>query len=336
MDHVAIDLGGRASQICVRGPEGQVLEERQVATSAVAKYLQGRPKSRVIVETCAEAFKVADAAIAAGHEVRVVPATLVRALGVGARKTKTDSRDAQILSEVSTRIDLLSVHVPSTTARERRARCTARESLVAARTSLINSVRGWARTQGLRIRSGKTETFAGRMRDYPVPAFIEGQLTAIEALNTSLAEADKALAALAKADSDCRRLMTVPGVGPITAVRFSAALDDAKRFESAQKVGAYLGLTPGEDSSSERKRRTSITKAGPVPLRRTLVQAAWCAIRTRPRDPMVRWALQIAARRGKQIAAVALARKMAGILYALMRDGTMYERKQAAQVIPPT
>ena len=83
MDHLAIDLGGRESQICVRSSDGQILEERRCRTAALAAYLSRRPKCRVVVETCSEAFAVADAALRLGHEVRVVPATLVRSLGGG-------------------------------------------------------------------------------------------------------------------------------------------------------------------------------------------------------------------------------------------------------------
>jgi transposase len=98
-------------------------------------------------------------------------------------------------------------------------------------------------------------------------------------------------------------------------------------------VQSYLGLTPGEDSSSQRERRTGITKAGPSALRRALIQGAWTAIRRNPNDPMIAWADQIARRRGKFVAVVALARKLAGILFALWRDGTTYRPSRSAQ--PP-
>src|SRR5947208_5347323 len=112
VEHLAIDLGARESQICVRGSDGEIIEEKRWPTTQLAAYLAQRPTSRVIVETCTEAFAVADAARRIGHQVRVVPATLVGTLGVGARRTKTDQRDARTLSEVSCRIDLPSVHIP--------------------------------------------------------------------------------------------------------------------------------------------------------------------------------------------------------------------------------
>src|SRR5436309_8649632 len=103
MEHVAIDLGGRVSQICVRSEDAAIIQEGRWPTDQLKQYLKRRPKSRVIVETCAEAFAVADTALELGHEVRVVPAALVRALGVGERRTKNDQRDARKLSEVSCR-----------------------------------------------------------------------------------------------------------------------------------------------------------------------------------------------------------------------------------------
>ncbi len=99
MDHIAIDLGSRTSQICVRDAQGQIVEERACTTRHLGTYLRRRERSQVIVETSSEAFGVARMAQAAGHQVAVVPAVLSRALGVGHRGTKTDVRDARALSE---------------------------------------------------------------------------------------------------------------------------------------------------------------------------------------------------------------------------------------------
>lgn len=337
MQHIAIDLGGRESQICVRTLEGKIVHEGKVVTRDLARFLKRQPESRVVVETCAEAFSVADAVLGLGHEVRVVPATLVRSLGVGARGIKTDVRDARILSEVSCRIDLPSVHVPTELARQRRSMCGMREELVASRTALVNCARGWARTRLLRIRPGQPETLPKRVRDaalaHPdgLPEYVERVLVVIESLNEQLAQADKELRQLARRDPLCERLMSVPGVGPVTSLRFVAALDDVSRFPDAHSVEAYLGLTPGENSSSQRQHRTGITKAGPAAVRRTLVQAAWNLRRYRPSDPITQWAAAIEQRRGTHIATVAVARKLAGVLYALWRDGTRYEANHATR-----
>jgi transposase len=336
MDHVAIDLGGRESQICVRSEDGRVLEETRVPTTGIKKYLGTRPTSVVIVETCAEAFRIADEAQELGHHVKVVPASLARSLGVGSRGVKNDVRDARNLSEASCRISVMpSVHIPAASARERKAICGMREGLVKARTQLINTVRGWVRGQGVGVmKKGGAETYPKRVRDHyrsrresSMPDFVERQLKAVEALNESISEADKQVEALAKGDPTCQLLMSMPGVGAVTAVRFASAIDDPHRFQSAHAVASYLGLTPGEDSSSDRKRLTSITKAGASAVRWTLIQAAWVARRCRKNDPMVQWALALELRRGRPIAVVALARKMAGILWAMWKTGRKYDRK---------
>jgi transposase len=338
--HVAIDLGGRESQICIREADGTIVEEKRCPTKKLEKLMTSWEPSRVIVETSAEAFQIADAAKAAGHQVRVVPATLVRTLGVGARGVKTDQRDAQTLSEVSCRIDLPSVHIPSTRSRELKSLCGSREILVESRTKYINNVRGWLRTQLWRVRTGATSSFPDRVRGHAtttqqaLPDHVERQLRVIEVVNLELKAADAQLKQIAVEHPVCQKLMTVPGVGPVTAVRFLAALDEVSRFPNAHTLQSYLGLTPGENSSSERQLRTGITKAGPGPLRRSLVQAAVSAIRTQPDEPMVIWASQIAARRGKFIAVVALARKIAGILFALWRDGTTYRSARSASAEP--
>ncbi len=329
MDHIAIDLGGRESQVCIRKADGSIVREQRVKTKSLPHLLaeQASP-CRVIVETSAEAFAIADAALEAGHQVKVVPATLVTALGVGERRTKTDRRDAQKLSEVSCCIELPSVHIPSKPSRALKSMCAGRDAMIRSRTLLINSVRGFLRTQlrKLEIQKGSPAQFPDRVRDAlpEMPEWVERMVLVIEELNAQLLEADKELAAVAKQDAVCKRLMTVPGVGPITAVLFTAVLDQIDRFPSAHKVQSYLGLTPGEDSSSDRKRRTSITKAGSAAARRVLVQAAWAARRTKSPQPMVAWSLEVEKRRGKNIAVIALARKMAGILFALWRDGTEY------------
>ena len=320
-------MGGRESQICVRSSRGEIVEEKRIRSEDIEGYLSKRPPSRVVVETCAEAFVVADAIKRAGHEVRVVPSVLVPALGVGQRQTKTDRRDAQILSEVSTRIDLPSVHIPSAESRRRRAMCTMRDALVSSRTQLISSIRGWMRTVGLRVRASRSKLVATLRleHDATLPSYVKRQMEVIEELDAQIHKADEELKGVAKADETCRRLMTVPGIGPVTAVQYVATLDTVTRFEGAHRVQSYLGLTPGERSSSDRQQRTGITKAGNPAMRRLLVQAAWAARRSRRAGRLLQWTLEIEKRRGKFVATVALARKLAGIAYAIWRDGSTYK-----------
>lgn len=113
MDHIGIDLGGKDSQVCMRNASGEIVGEWRWTTAKLITFLRGRPRARVIVETCTEAFRVAAFAQSAGHDVRLVATTLVRSLGVGHRGLKNDIRDARVLSEASCRMDLPSVHIPT-------------------------------------------------------------------------------------------------------------------------------------------------------------------------------------------------------------------------------
>jgi transposase len=331
MNHVAVDLGSRKSQYCVRSQDGQVLQEAKVETKALGVLFGQLEKSRVVLESCSEAFKIADLASSAGHEVTVVPATLAPSLGVGQRGVKTDRKDAQNLSMASCRLETLpTVHRPSALARDRRALITHRATLISGRTMFVNSVKGWARAQLLKIPSGPTSSFPKRAREAALaepeglPSYIERTLKMIDELNVQIAEANAELMELAEKDEICSRLMSTPGVGPVTAMSFRAAVDKIERFKSAHALEAYLGLTPGESSSGMKINRLGITHAGPAKVRTALVQAAWSAYRTRPNDPMVQWARKLAEKKPVQVAIVALARKMGGILFALWRDSATY------------
>jgi transposase len=334
MNHLAVDLGSAQSQCVERTPDSSIVRSVRVKSTELKKVFSATAKSRVVLEACSEAFTVADWASAEGHEVCIVPATLAPALGVGARGVKTDKRDAENLSLASCRMAKLpSVHRPSLVAKELRAHLASRALLVATRTMHVNHLRGYLRQQLISMKKGSA-TMARRVREellarpQGIPLHIELVLQMLELVNEKIRLADQELKRLVESDGPCQRLMTVPGVGPVTAAAFRASVDVPSRFPNAHALQSYLGLTPGEASSGERTRRLGISKAGPSMVRWTLIQAAWAAWRYAKGDPMVKWANQLAERRPKQVAVTALARKMAGILFALWRDETTYAPQQ--------
>jgi transposase len=183
------------------------------------------------------------------------------------------------------------------------------------------------------------ESFAARVREAllaraeGIPGYVERQLVVIETLSEQIGAANEEITQQASQDEVCERLISVPGVGAVTALRFVATVDMVERFADAHRVGSCLGLVPSERSSSDRQRRGAITKAGQGEMRWLLVQAAWSLWRTRPGEPIVQWAKRVAERRGRPVAIVALARKLGGILFALWRDGTRYDPQRAAHRI---
>ena len=211
-----------------------------------------------------------------------------------------------------------------------------RDALVRTRTGYISVIRALLRQHGWRVPTGSAEGFIRRVLTLSLPGRLLSELAPLLAVmrqvNQQLAYSDERIAAVARADERVQRLQTVPSVGPVTAAAFVATLDDAGRFARAHQVEAYLGLVPREWSSGEGQRRGRITKAGPRRMRSLLVQAAVSIRRVRhPTTTALReWAERLAARRGRFIAVVALARRLAGILYALLRDGTRYEPTRLA------
>ena len=220
-----------------------------------------------------------------------------------------------------------------------KAICVSREALVRMRTLLVNRVRIYLRSRvGPRVRA-TPDTLPAKVRrallDDPegLPAHLERMLVVFETLREQIAQADTELKALARADLRMRRLMTVPGVGPVTAARFVAALDNVDQFANAASVASYRGLIPGANTTGFRAKRTRLTRAGAPQVRWALGQAAWSIYIHRPHDPMVQWAKQVAARRGAPVAIMALARKLAHVLYAMWKHATTCDPARGARAI---
>ena len=179
--------------------------------------------------------------------------------------------------------------------------------------------------------TGTAEGFSRRVLALPLPGRMRSEVAPLLAVMRQVTQqvgySDERITALTVTDGRVRRLQSVPSIGPVTAAAFVAALDDGHRFGRAHEVEAYVGLVPREWSSGETLRRGRITKAGSGRVRWLLIKAAVSMLRLHdPRTAALRdWAGCIAARRGKKIAVVALARRLAGILFALLRDATVYE-----------
>ena len=155
-------------------------------------------------------------------------------------------------------------------------------------------------------------------------------------LNAQIAVADARISACAKDDPIATRLRSAPGVGPVTASAFVATIDAITRFRTAHELEAYLGVIPSERSSGEKRQLGHITKAGNGRMRWLLVEAAWQILRSKSAETAAlrAWTRQIAQRRGKRIAVVALARRLAGILYARWRDEVAYDAHRI-RPLPP-
>lgn len=331
MDSIGIDVHKNNSQVCILTEEGELIERRiRTTRGRLAAVLGGRERARILIEASTESEWVARCLEEAGHEVVVADPNFAAMYATRSRRVKTDRRDARTLAEACRLGAYRPAHRCSDEQRHVRAQLAVREALVRSRTRLISLVRSQLRRQGYRVGSGTAKKFVDRLEELELPEDLRSEIAPLLAvmgpLNEQIEHCDARIASLSESDEVVARLQTVPGVGPVTAATFRATVDDVDRFESAHQLEAYLGLVPREFSSAERQRKGPITKAGNGRLRWLLVEAAWTIQRsTRPETAALRtWALQIRDRRGKRVAAVALARRLAGILYAMWRDGTDY------------
>jgi transposase len=338
-----MDLGKRESQIAILTEDGELIDRRiRTERGRLIEIFGGRPKAKILMEASTESEWVARCLEALGHEVIVADPNYAPMYAHRTRRVKTDLRDARALAHAGKLGAYRQAHRTSDGRRELRTVLAMREALVRTRTAWISRIQPVLRREGYRIRSGNAETFGTRVEELAVPGALKAAITPLlqllHPLNEQIALLDERLAAIVAADDLTARLITVPGVGPVTAVAFVVTVDDVSRFSDAHQVESYVGLVPREWSSSETQRRGQITKAGNSRMRWLLVQAAWCILRRRRKPetaPLRDWADRIASRRGRRVAAVALARRLAGILYALWRDETDYSAAKLRRTVAP-
>jgi transposase len=331
VEFIGIDVHKRESQVCILAAEGDVVEKRiRTERGRFSELLGGRPRARILIEASTESEWVARCLEGLGHEVVVADPNFAPMYATRSRRVKTDKRDARTLAEACKLGAYKPAHRTSDSRRHLRARLAVREALVRTRTRYISLMRALVRREGFHVGSGSAEAFPSRLEAMELPehlkAEVEPLLSLMEPLNEQIAALNEALEQVARQDAVVANLCTTPQVGPVTASAFAAAVDNPERFDNAHQVESYFGLVPSEMSSGERQRKGRITKAGNARVRWLLVQVAVSMMRLRTADTahLRAWAERIAARRGKKTAVVALARKLAGILFAMMRDKTAF------------
>lgn len=331
MMYGAIDLHARYSQIRIIDDEGRVVREQRVLTSAerLVSVFDGHGAMRILLETGTESEWVAQALEAVGHQVIVADPNYAPMYGEIRRKVKTDRRDVAALAEANRRGWYRATHRVSAAQRAVRQILRSRRQLVSMRSGTISLMRALLRQSGYRLAGGSAERVPARLARLTLPEGLAATLAPlrrmVEALTDEIAGVDARLRTHAATDRVVQRLQTVPGVGLIVALTFRAFVDDVARFSSAAQVSAAIGLVPREDSSAERRHRGHITKAGPRELRSLLIQGAWACWRSHGSGSLRAWVDRLAARRGRRIAVVALARRLSRILFAVWRDGSVFD-----------
>jgi transposase len=255
-----------------------------------------------------------------------------------ARTIKTDRNDARGMAQMIRMGWFRPVHAKTIPAQEIRALLVARKQLQARVNDLELCLRGILRGFGLKLGDLTKGRFEARVRELvagqrTLESLAEPMLRARSALRAEYAAVHREVRRIVRVDADCRRMMTVPGVGAIVAMTFKAAVDDPGRFKCSRDVGAHFGLTPKRYQSGEVDRSGHISKTGDAQVRTALFEAAHVMLlRVQRFSALKAWALRLARTRGLKRAKVALARKLAVVLHRLWVDGTEFRWSREATV----
>ena len=321
---LAIDLAKGSFQVCAIGPEGAVLYNRSMSRTRLASLLAEQPACIVAMEACATSHHWGRVAQLHGHEARLVPAAYVKPF---VKRQKNDRADAEAITEAALRPTMRFVAVKSAETQARAVAFRTHQCLVRQRTQLINGLRGHLAEFGLVAPKGPASlkvlenALDDEATDLPSPVREMGAiyLDQIARLTAVIEQLADELQAASKADAQLRRLCTIPGIGPVTAGAVSAFAPDLDTFDSGRNFAAWLGLVPRQRSTGGKTRLGSVSKMGQTDIRRLLIVGAMSVIRwvVRKGGSANRWLAALVARKPRMVAAVALANKMARIIWAM-------------------
>ncbi len=352
MEIIGLDLHQRESQLSIQADDATITD-RRIATSRerFTAVFGERPPARILLEMSTESVWVARHLESLGHEVIVADPNDAPMYANRSRRTKTDKRDARTLMNACETGAWRPAYRLSEARRHVRTELAVRDALVRTQTRYNALAMALVRRAGLRVPTGSSAWVPTRIAELELPpklitevaplfAVVAPLFAVVAPLNAQIAVAAARIAGFVKEDPIATRLTSAPGVGPVTASAFVPTIDDITRFRTAHELKAYLGVIPSERSSGEKRHLGHITKAGNGRMRWLLVEAAWTILRSKSAETAAfrAWTLQIAQRRGKRIAVVAFARRLAGILYAMWSDEVAYDAHRIrphTPLVPP-
>ena len=336
---VAVDLAKSVFQLAVADASWKVIETHRLTRSQFERWFHNRDVSIVVMEACGSAHHWARYLAGLGIEVKLLPAKYVRAY---VKRNKTDAADAAALLEALRVSDIAPVRIKSVEQQALQGLHRTRSLWMATRTSRINALRGFCREFGLVIPQGSrtgVEAIARLLADpsSSIPDLIRGSMRLlveeIRLLEARVAQLEKELTALAQQSPACKELLSVPGIGLLTATAMVAATSgEVGHYRDARHFASWFGLTPKEYSSGSTRRLGRISKRGDRYLRMLLTHGARAVLRSavvarqagRQVDGLKEWALSVQGRTNHNKAACALANKLARICYAVLRDHEPY------------
>ena len=321
---LAIDLAKGSFQVCAIAADGAVLYNRVMSRAKFAALLAEQQACVVAMEACATSHHWGRVAQSYGHEVRLVPAMYVKPF---VKRQKNDKADAEAIAEAAARPTMRFVAVKSAETQGRAVAFRTHQCLVRQRTQLINALRGHLAEFGLVAPKGPASlkvlenALEDQAIDLPNPVREMGAIYVeqIARLSEVIGRLAEELEAASRTDMQLRRLCTIPGIGPVTAGAVAAFAPDLDTFDSGRNFAAWLGLVPRQRSTGGKTKLGSVSKMGQTDIRRLLIVGAMSVIRwvVRKGGSANRWLAALVMRKPKMVAAVALANKMARMIWAL-------------------
>lgn len=336
--YAGLDVSLKETAVCIVDDAGRIVVERMIATdpSAIASCLakQAPDLERVGLESGATSAWLWRELSSRGLPVVCLDSRHAHRV-LSMKRNKNDRNDARGLADLVRMGWYREARVRSIDAQFVRSMLLSRQQLLQSRRAIENQIRGALKTLGVMTSSTKGRGFISRVvvlrgeNDWLGPV-LDPLIAARSAIAQQLKTVSANVLKAAREDADVRRMMTVPGIGAMTALAFKAAIDDPKRFTSSTKVGPYLGLTPRQYQSGESEWIGGIGKTNDPLLRAYLYEAAGVLMtRVRRNCPLKDWAVRLAKRVGWKRASIAVARKLAVILHAIWRSGTEFNWKAA-------
>jgi transposase len=325
---IGIDLAKSTFQLHGIDAAGRVVLQKRLKRGQVERHFASHPPAVVGLEACAGAHYWARLLRSCGHEVRLMPPAYVKPY---VKRNKTDSRDAEAICEAMQRPTMRFVPIKSEEQQAIASVHRVRAQLVRQRTSTANTLRSILAEFGIVAAAGTKglrSLLAMLDGECPLPPRAVAALQRLarqwEALDRHIRELEVEIVCAARDDQTARRVMTVPGIGPIGASAIAAAVPDARVFDSGRDFAAWLGLTPNQGNSAGKTHSGRISKKGDRVIRTLLILGASARLARKPDDP---WIKALLARRPFKVAAVALAAKMARIVWALLAKGGDYRAR---------
>lgn len=333
---IGLDLAKSVFQVHGVDAAGEVVVRRQVKRSQLLQFFARQPACLIGMEACASSHHWARELLALGHEVKLMPAQYVKPY---VKRGKNDAADAEAICEAVTRPTMRFVAIKTPEQQSAMMLHRVRLVLCRQRTQLSNALRGHMAEFGMVGPIGRMglERLLEVVADeddhrLPAPARACLQMLAaqLDVVKAQILDNDRKILADARSTELGRRLMDVPGVGPLLASALVAAVADPAIFRTGRDLAAWIGLVPRQNSSGGKERLGSICKAGHRYLRQMLVVGAMAVIRHAERNAKLPWLAQLLTRRRAKVAAVAMANKTARTVWAMMMTGERYREPLAA------